>query len=1313
MANTFKKFLALVLVLSLVMGMTGMAYAADDTTEDAIEDVIDTPVAEDEIIEDEPLPVDNTTESGTIPTEDGDELETSVVTDEVAAEEVSEIMVGTATDLAQALNTQTITQITLINDIDMSDSVWIGAVVASGRTLVIDGDGHTISGMVINEGNKRPNGTGVVGDGGSCDYYAGFIANNEGNLTIKNLTFTKALVDIDPVTVNADSTGSSILAVVCGNNRGTLRFEDVTVTDSVVKGYTKVGILHGYTQGKGNTFVAERCTVTGSTVQLEADGSAPLPLSGGILIGYNAGNRSTTNGIHMENNHMVIDDEIKAAYGNYGYTLHEASDGGYYISYGDTTYNVITATYAGNAKETRVSFVAEVGGFQYETIHDAIDAATSGQTVTLLNDATESVVIASGKEITLDLNGNMLTGAKNAKGEMANVITNRGILTIKDSSGDNSGTVMGGTDTNQEGNVGRKGIAVVNEIGATCTIESGTIKRGDDGTFGNYTVQNKSKMYIKGGLITNNSNKSNLVVNYNRSADGKQFGTEDVYMEISGGTVRQTSMSAIKNEPGSVLHITGEATVIERTMGEKNTNFASNFYGTVIMDGGTLTTDGLLGFFSHKNPDGTEFAGDFTITGDAKVVCNEIRLENGISGGVTAAVPTLTISGNVSVTANNLYQLRVDGNKLYTVSDNIANIDISGGTFNKDVIKYVIPNYKTLDNNNGTWTVVPNYVACIGNNPFMSLKEAVNAPYASGNTIELLRSTTESVVIPSDKNITLDLNGHTLTAANSHAITNNGELTIVDSSDGKTGKVDGGEVAGSGAIFNNIEAIATLNGGTFTGSKWYVIKNLGNMTIAEGAVVDQKDNGSSGIDNGWYNSLLTDGHVNDCGVPHIDADLVAELTITGGTFTGGLNTVKNDDYGTLNIQGGTHSNTTQHVIMNWNVATISGGTFIASDAATLAVWNNDSSKNNTSNQGSMSISGGMFSSAVKPDWCATGYLPTNGGSTEGAPYSVDRSTITLTADPASVTGSRTVALIVSAPENLEGEIVVTGATGAPAPEKGSDDRTWTVSVPNADATYAFNVGLKLSDGTVRNFNSATVSVTRYVAPGNPSTPSTPDEPDEPVVDIEDDPTALGDRPFIFEDVHEQDWFYDDVKSIFENGLINGTTTTTYEPQTELTRGMIVTILWRIAGEPTVEATSTFADVPENAYYFNAINWGAANNIARGYDEETFAPDRLVSREELAAFIYRYSELIELDLTGIDEEAFAEFGDAESVLPWFVENMKWAISAGIVKGEDGMLLPQDRATRAEAAAMVNRFIQMPEVAAIMQANAEAETATDAE
>lgn len=141
MANTFKKFLALVLVLSLVMGMTGMAYAADETTEDAIEDVIDTPVAEDEIIEDEPLPVDNTTEAGTIPTEDDDELETSVV-EEVANDVVVEngaATVSSVEELKEAIANTDIRVITLGGDIEVSEQVDIT------RDLTLKGDDHTLT----------------------------------------------------------------------------------------------------------------------------------------------------------------------------------------------------------------------------------------------------------------------------------------------------------------------------------------------------------------------------------------------------------------------------------------------------------------------------------------------------------------------------------------------------------------------------------------------------------------------------------------------------------------------------------------------------------------------------------------------------------------------------------------------------------------------------------------------------------------------------------------------------------------------------------------------------------------------------------------------------------------------------------------------------------------------------------------------------------------------------------------------------------------------------------------------------------------
>lgn len=1192
MANTFKKFLALVLVLSLVMGMTGMAYAADDTTEDAIEDVIDTPVAEDEIIEDEPLPVDNTTESGTIPTEDGDELETSVVEDVIANDEVASTDRATVTtedELKAAIADKNIAMITLGGDIEISEQVDIT------RELNLIGGGHTLTYM--NSGSATSHISALQVYGARVLIRNLSIIHNTGAALIVN---GGADVTVDNLTTSATGTDSRLWGGV--NVDGHSRFTAYNLTCN------EVSKVWSEDAGKAN----------GSTVSID-----------GFVTVY---------GVDGEKVHFTTKEVAEAN-------------------------NLV---------------VAKTGNSYYTTLADAIAAAGNGDTVTLLNDATESVVIASGKEITLDLNGNMLTGAKNAKGEMANVITNRGILTIKDSSGDNSGTVMGGTDTNQEGNVGRKGIAVVNEIGATCTIESGTIKRGDDGTFGNYTVQNKSKMYIKGGLITNNSNKSNLVVNYNRSADGKQFGTEDVYMEISGGTVRQTSMSAIKNEPGSVLHITGEATVIERTMGEKNTNFASNFYGTVIMDGGTLTTDGLLGFFSHKNPDGTEFAGDFTITGDAKVVCNEIRLENGISGGVTAAVPTLTISGNVSVTANNLYQLRVDGNKLYTVSDNIANIDISGGTFNKDVIKYVIPNYKTLDNNNGTWTVVPNYVARAGANDYMTIAEAIAA--GNGHTVTLLRSTSETVVIPADKTVTLDLGGNTLNGTKSAVITNNGSLTV------KNGEIQNSAYAINNkgslfvedettmtafyAIYAQKDSTTTINGGTFNGS---ITTNGGhkNVTIT--------------IEDGTFNQML-----------YLSAG-ESVCDINGGTFNAGIGTDREGNpapycstielkAGTLNIRGGTFANDIDTSSNSNTLDTNNNGSGFFRGVLVVCKATDSSDGSNGKNayvgDAIANIYGGTFTNK-NSDGSDAIVIADFGKDENGA----GKAEVNI--HNGSVYGQ----LSVYRPEgqNNDAKLELTGG------DYTSNETEFCAS------------GYRCTQRADERWIVSRIPTT----PVTPVTPSTPDEPDEPIVDIEDDPTALGDRPFIFEDVHENDWFYDEVKNIFEHGLINGTTTTTYEPQTELTRGMIVTILWRIAGEPTVEATSTFADVPENAYYFNAINWGAANNIARGYDEETFAPDRLVSREELAAFIYRYSELIELDLTGIDEEAFAEFGDAESVLPWFVENVKWAISAGIVKGEDGMLLPQDRATRAEAAAMVNRFIQMPEVAAIMQANAEAETTTDAE
>lgn len=229
----------------------------------------------------------------------------------------------------------------------------------------------------------------------------------------------------------------------------------------------------------------------------------------------------------------------------------------------------------------------------------------------------------------------------------------------------------------------------------------------------------------------------------------------------------------------------------------------------------------------------------------------------------------------------------------------------------------------------------------------------------TGDTITLDKNYTEDITIPAGKAITLDLATFTLTGSSSHTITNNGTLTVVG-----TGKVVN-KVTSKGALFNNVNAVANLNGGTFEGTTWYVIKNLGTITM-NGASVAQNDAGSSAIDNGWYGNPG-----NDCNVTHPGNGYTAKLTIANGNFSGGMNTVKNDDYGVLEISGGTFSNTNGPTVLNWNVATISGGEFKVNSTATSVIANG--SFNTEADKGQLTITGGQFTSSDNGNGNLLGY----------------------------------------------------------------------------------------------------------------------------------------------------------------------------------------------------------------------------------------------------------------------------------------------------------------------------------------------------
>ena len=227
-------------------------------------------------------------------------------------------------------------------------------------------------------------------------------------------------------------------------------------------------------------------------------------------------------------------------------------------------------------------------------------------------------------------------------------------------------------------------------------------------------------------------------------------------------------------------------------------------------------------------------------------------------------------------------------------------------------------------------------------------------------TITLDKDYTEDITIPAGKAITLDLATFTLTGSSSHTITNKGTLTVV----GTTGKVVN-TVGGKAALFNNVNAVANLNGGTFEGTTWYVIKNLGTITM-NGASVAQNDAGSSAIDNGWYGNPG-----NDCNVTHPGNGYTAKLTIVSGSFSGGMNTVKNDDYGVLEISGGTFSNTDGPTVLNWNVTTISGGEFTVNNGASSVIANG--SFNNEADKGQLTITGGQFTSSDNGNGNLLGY----------------------------------------------------------------------------------------------------------------------------------------------------------------------------------------------------------------------------------------------------------------------------------------------------------------------------------------------------
>ena len=308
-------------------------------------------------------------------------------------------------------------------------------------------------------------------------------------------------------------------------------------------------------------------------------------------------------------------------------------------------------------------------------------------------------------------------------------------------------------------------------------------------------------------------------------------------------------------------------------------------------------------------------------------------------------------------------------------------------------------------------------------------------------------------------------------------------------------------------------------------------------------------------------------------------------------------------------------------------------------------------------------------------------------------------TFTVTAEDGVTSKTYTVTVsFTEAPKSNDAGVSSITVAGFKAVAGANNSYTVTVPYGTVVKTGSFVIVTRHPRATVsaltntRNIWSFTVTaedgVTTAVYTVTVNTAALP-EPITPGVDNKK-PASKPEVKLPFTDVSTSDWFYDDVAFVYENGLFSGTDSRSFSPNASMTRAMLVTVLYRLEGEPTVTGRSSFTDVRSGAYYEKSVIWAAANGIVTGTDSTSFSPDAKVTREQLAAILFRYAQYRKLDTDA--SAKLNSFTDADSVSAYASEALGWAVSEGLINGASGKLMPKGDATRAQVAAILHRFVK---------------------
>lgn len=524
--------------------------------------------------------------------------------------------------------------------------------------------------------------------------------------------------------------------------------------------------------------------------------------------------------------------------------------------------------------------------------------------------------------------------------------------------------------------------------------------------------------------------------------------------------------------------------------------------------------------------------------------------------------------------------------------------------------------------------------------------------------------------------------------------------------------IKGGELSGLNTAVELRSGTLNISGGTFTAkaTEYKEEQNSSGTTVSGAAIAisqhTTKKDISVTISGGTFNGVyaLRETNVqNSTGTENVEI-----VTIDGGTFNG---TVKSDDCKSF-ISGGNFSDSvnTDYLTsgINYEVYSGSGDTpysyhtniddamEAAGSTGTITVVNNGEMATHTVtfdynydiDDSTVTVVDGdaiTLPNPTRPDYDLEGWRSSADNDLHKAGDKVEiTSNVTFVADwdrrssggssGGSSSSNRYTVSVDSGIEN--GDISV-------SPSRAERGDTVTITI-DPDEGYELD-SLTVRDSRGNRIDVERQSDTRYTFE-MPSGRVTVDASFTEVAETPETPDQIGS----FTDVDTDDWFADAVQYMLDNGMMNGVTDTTFGPGTTTTRGMIVTILYRLEGEPDTTASS-FTDAASGMYYADAVAWAQANSIVTGITETIFAPDQAITREQMAAILYRYAQYKGYDVTASND--LSSYTDASRISAYATAAMQWANAEGLITGNTSTTInPTGNATRAEVATILMRFCE---------------------